>query len=112
MKWGIKSLAKELHRPINEVRNTLKNIGYQDDEGNLTGDSTSHSGWRVPTFDEDTKTRLNVMLNPQWYDWYCDGCGCRLNDQPGFKTILGVWKCAECGYINNVTSDNLRDPDE
>ena len=43
MKWGIKSLAKELHRPINEVRNTLKNIGYQDDEGNLTGDSTSHS---------------------------------------------------------------------
>lgn len=109
MKWGIKSLSKDLRRPIGEVRNTLKNIGYSDDEGNLIGDDVSHSAFRVPTYTEETKTRLNVMLNPHYYDWYCDNCGVQMNTQPGFKTIFGVWRCSECGYLNNVTSDNLRD---
>lgn len=42
------------------------------------------------------------------YDWYCDGCKTLMNSQPGFTASNGVWICTECGYVNDVTSNNIR----
>ncbi len=39
--------------------------------------------------------------------WYCDGCNSVLNEQEGFNTYSGSWECTECGYFNDVTSDNV-----
>ena len=41
-------------------------------------------------------------------DWYCDKCGCYMNDQEGFDTSTGRWICAECGYENDVSENNIR----
>ena len=41
-------------------------------------------------------------------DWYCDGCGDNMNEQSGFTASSGVWTCAECGCVNDVTEDNIR----
>lgn len=37
------------------------------------------------------------------YDWYCDECNAYLNDQKGFSTKKGHWKCRECGYDNSIS---------
>ena len=42
-----------------------------------------------------------------WVEWFCDGCGEQMNDQPGFTTDSGEWICTECGYPNDVTDDNI-----
>ena len=42
-------------------------------------------------------------------DWYCDNCGTYLNDQDGFTAISGTWRCEECGYLNDVSDDNIID---
>lgn len=39
--------------------------------------------------------------------WFCDDCEAYLNVQPGFDTESGVWVCTECGYENDVTSNNV-----
>lgn len=41
--------------------------------------------------------------------WYCDGCGSILNSQEGFTEANGSWTCSKCGFINNVTSENIRE---
>jgi len=41
-------------------------------------------------------------------DWHCDGCETIMNSQPGFSVSSGVWTCTECGYVNDVTSDNIK----
>ena len=43
------------------------------------------------------------------YDWYCDDCDAYLNDQSGFSTIGGTWRCTECGALNDVSAGNTRD---
>ena len=40
-------------------------------------------------------------------DWYCDKCGAYMNNQPGFTTKHDEWKCAKCGYLNDVSDDNI-----
>jgi len=47
-----------------------------------------------------------------YIDWYCDGCDANLNRQNGFTTSMGSWTCVECGYVNDVTEDNIIDEDE
>lgn len=41
-------------------------------------------------------------------DWNCDGCGTLMNSQPGFTTSNGVWPCTECGCVNDVTTNNIK----
>lgn len=45
-------------------------------------------------------------------DWYCDGCDAHLNRQEGFNTSTGSWECTRCGYINDVTEDNILSEEE
>lgn len=45
-------------------------------------------------------------------DWYCDGCDALMNSQPGFTTSSEIWTCTECGYVNDVTEDNIRYDDD
>ena len=40
-------------------------------------------------------------------DWYCDGCGVRMNRQLGFTTITGRWRCRKCGRKNDVSKKNI-----
>lgn len=42
-------------------------------------------------------------------DWYCDNCDVHLNTQPGFRAG-GTWTCSECGYLNDVSTDNIIGP--
>lgn len=39
-------------------------------------------------------------------DWYCDNCDAHLNSQFGF-TAGSTWTCSECGYLNDVSEDNI-----
>jgi hypothetical protein len=41
-------------------------------------------------------------------DWRCDNCDAYMNNQPGFSAIGGTWICAECGFPNDVTQNNIR----
>ena len=41
------------------------------------------------------------------YDWHCDGCGSIMNNQIGFNTDTGEWICTDCGYDNDVSSNNI-----
>lgn len=40
-------------------------------------------------------------------DWYCDGCHAFMNEQDGFTTANGTWTCTSCGYLNDVSKDNI-----
>ena len=44
--------------------------------------------------------------------WYCDGCNSILNEQDGFNTDNETWTCTECGFINDVTPNNVYDSEE
>lgn len=35
-----------------------------------------------------------------------------MNEQDGFNTDSGIWTCTECGYVNDVSSDNVYESDE
>jgi DNA-directed RNA polymerase subunit M/transcription elongation factor TFIIS len=41
-------------------------------------------------------------------EWYCDGCGEYLNDQPGFNDKGGAWTCTKCGYHNYLDDENIK----
>lgn len=45
-------------------------------------------------------------------DWYCDRCNSYLNNQPGFDDRHYVWTCANCGYKNSISRDNIYDSEE
>ena len=45
-------------------------------------------------------------------EWYCDNCDAHLNNQSGFSAHTGSWTCAECGYVNDVSDDNILSGDE
>ena len=45
-------------------------------------------------------------------EWYCDNCDAHLNNQIGFSAHLGSWRCAECGYVNDVSENNILSGDE
>lgn len=40
-------------------------------------------------------------------DWYCDSCNSYLNDQTGFTDNKRLWACDDCGYINELTKENI-----
>lgn len=40
-------------------------------------------------------------------EWYCDNCDAHLNNQSGFNTYSDSWECTECGYLNDVSEDNI-----
>lgn len=39
--------------------------------------------------------------------WFCDKCGKFMNVQPDFTTVTGTWKCVSCGFINDVSENNV-----
>lgn len=41
------------------------------------------------------------------FNWYCDGCHTFMNCQPGFNPSNGEWACTECGFVNDVTPNNI-----
>lgn len=41
--------------------------------------------------------------------WFCDECGRFMNVQPGFTDKTGAWKCVSCGFVNDVSEDNIID---
>ena len=55
---------------------------------------------------------LANSLNDKGCDWYCDECGAYMNSQPGFTTEDDEWECTECGYVNDVSEDNIRYDDD
>ncbi len=50
-------------------------------------------------------------MTQQWLEntvlWFCDECETYLNIQSGFNTNTGEWKCKKCGYLNDVTDENV-----
>ena len=44
--------------------------------------------------------------------WVCDKCDAIMNDQPGFNTYSGVWRCTECGALNSVSASDELDTDD
>jgi predicted RNA-binding Zn-ribbon protein involved in translation (DUF1610 family) len=44
--------------------------------------------------------------------WYCDNCRTIMNGQPGFSTESGEWTCTECGFVNDVTENNVTEIEE
>lgn len=39
-------------------------------------------------------------------DWICDKCNAYMNDQIGFSTLGGTWRCTECGALNSVSESD------
>ena len=39
--------------------------------------------------------------------WFCDNCETYLNVQPGFTDKNKTWICTECGFLNDVTKNNI-----
>lgn len=39
--------------------------------------------------------------------WFCDKCNALLNIQPKFDDYKPKWKCTECGYVNELSEDNI-----
>ena len=48
----------------------------------------------------------NRMLNGEVF-WFCDGCERFMNVQPGFTTRTGKWRCVSCGWMNDVSENNI-----
>ena len=53
-----------------------------------------------PLFDDKIKIK-NIL-------WICDNCGDYMNNQEDFTDWDGVWKCKKCGYLNDVTENNIK----
>ena len=39
--------------------------------------------------------------------WICDCCGKLLNLQKGFENAVGTFECKRCGYINQISKQNV-----
>ena len=48
-----------------------------------------------------------VIYDDKGCDWHCDNCRVYMNSQPGFTTVSDKWTCAECGYENDVSENNI-----
>lgn len=68
----------------------------------------SRKMWECP----DCKYTITSRDKNSGVFWFCDDCEAYLNVQPGFDTKSGRWVCTECGYENDVTSDNIIFGDE
>ena len=40
-------------------------------------------------------------------EWKCDGCGDILNRQENFDDHLPVWQCRKCGYLNEISAEQI-----
>lgn len=59
--------------------------------------------WRCP----DCGYTLSRRDKRKSVFWFCDNCETYLNVQDGFSTKTGTWLCRNCGFINDVTNDNI-----
>lgn len=41
--------------------------------------------------------------------WFCDECGRFMNVQPNFTDKTGAWKCIACGFVNDVSEENVEE---
>ena len=62
-----------------------------------------------------TRTVIVDIYDIEWdkgeledYEWYCDNCNERLDYQDGFDCRCGEWKCSECGHLNAISLENIR----
>lgn len=58
-----------------------------------------------------------AVLNPKYDDecvWFCDSCNAILNNQKGWPgdQHCHSFKCTNCGFENDITSDNIREHEE
>ena len=97
-KKSIRFIARDLSVCYDYVKRNIDEMGIGPDD-------YSHMG--TPTYNEETQKDIQVYMNIG-IDWYCDSCGDHMNEQEGFNTHSGSWICKKCGYINDVTKDNLR----
>ena len=49
------------------------------------------------------KGKEENKMHDRGCDWFCDGCGVKMNNQPRFTTARNKWKCKACGYVNDVS---------
>lgn len=47
------------------------------------------------------------MIQDNVVFWFCDKCNRFMNVQPGFTDKNGTWKCAACGWVNDVSDENI-----
>ena len=104
MKKSVKFIAKSIGVSIDSIKEALLELGYEENKG----DDYSKSEYSTPVYNENTQHKLKMKLKPNSIYWYCDSCETLMNDQRGFKTITGIWKCKECGYLNDVTENNVQ----
>lgn len=95
-----------------------------DDEGHLTGKYTIRQDAKNSIIPEEIAEEISDKLNgyykamveksgPSYLrdvgdcDWYCDYCHVYMNVQPGFSVERGKWVCENCGFVNDVTQDNI-----
>ena len=97
-KKSIRFIARDLGRSYDYVKRNIEEMGIEPDD---------YSDMGTPTYSEDTQKDIQVYMNVG-ISWYCDNCGTYMNDQKGFNTHSGSWTCEKCGFINDVTKDNLR----
>lgn len=48
-------------------------------------------------------------LENKYVFWFCDNCEAYLNEQDGFSSQSGTWKCTICGKNNDVSEDAIFD---
>lgn len=83
---------------------------------------------RIQSEEGDFLSQLDYLLYPEDYDyvyggekgneqfpgieWYCDACEAHLNEQEGFTDWYSIWQCRKCGYLNNISINEIYDSKE
>lgn len=91
-------------------------------------DSSFAPAYRQVSETPDLRSKLHYLFFPEQYEsvyhgddfesrfpdiiWKCDSCGDELNRQEGFDDHLPVWQCRKCGYLNEISADQIYDSDE
>jgi len=51
--------------------------------------------------------KVFAFTDDKGYDWYCDKCGVKMNNQYGFTATDDEWTCTECGHVNDVSDEYI-----
>ena len=97
-KKSIRFIARDIGRSFDYIKRAIDELGIEPDD---------YSDEGTPTYNEESQRKIQTWANIG-ITWYCDKCGKIMNNQPGFNTHSGIWTCAECGYENDVTENNIR----
>lgn len=91
----------------NDIDNKIyKLLNFSDRKGQNISDP-----WYTRDFEaayQDIKYGIECFLKNKNILWICDNCGDYMNNQGGFTDWDGVWKCKKCGYLNDVTENNIK----